>query len=1544
MTLDHNSGSEKLKDIPEQRIKEALWTSFANSIDGSFEASVFKSELSLPEDAELSPGDVQRIDKVKQELVDIGVCETGTDGMTVLSGDVIKLFDEQPGIESDFEAIVKALNSDGAKQQAEIKKKISDTSTNIFLRLKSATDGILISDLEKELGPLFSTEQTKNILVLLSSVHGCSIENGRYYERSRAPAVKRAEFIKKRFDEVAIALGKWLDDFPEDGLSARGCRGSLLSMVQPFLSDEELEDSLASLLLSRRIVEVGGSYYKSGFEPSAGAVGGAVDAKAEEEKRKAEAFFLAREKMQASVSAVQFLLGSVSSRSWVVGEEAPISPEEQDTLLGDLARITEAVRDIRTIGVVASPEIRKTTQSLDVFIRNDSSKNLGRLFGVPQTEDEKDQMLLRQGTLADTVNELNTWFSGLNLPASAPTVRSAPAAGLSAPGKTKAVLDAVKFRENGKQLESRKDALLNLLDTLTPGATPSDADKKQFYDYLAQFIKATDGVIASGVELSDDGARAHARFKRILQDRTVHNERLFRDSLIGIEDELFSVFQGINNQQPDPLKPIDNKPDDKVAAGTQAIDINAQRATSTPPPVGGTGTAGSSVDITTGAVAVKSAELTAAGNDLGDAYMQVSEVMRRLQSGRPVSPDDWKKAKHGLQAFLKSVAAMVAGGLKLSGDAQEAQTYLSGLNRLEDSAEIKRAMDAIEMELRTQYQGAADAGASPDTIAAKRAALTAAGNDLGDAYDMVDEVMQRLQSGRPVPADERKEARKNLLMFLDSAAAMVAGGLTLSPDAQAAQSYLESLDRLDDWAEIRRAMDVIEEELRMQYWETESTRPDEKLERVAALRAQATITKSILDAYEKANGGALSPIADLLVRRVVREVLERSEKDTVSSDPSFIRFLNQIRESTKNGNLLSILDADSGQRESITLKYIIERLVGGLNESIKKLYKERSDKLSAEGRDEDIFNREEIDTYDSFLAVGKWLAELKDEKNIDPKLRSQLVTELEKTERNLAEKLEKLRGQRYPSATPSIGRTPAEPTSFSASFDLGGKKALGGMTSSVGIDAIAGGAFAAAKPEVRKPRQNTAIDFKFKNGKYTLPMAEAFANDVFYDFFKKFDEQRNPGEEFDAADESHHERYEKAVEGYRLWMEALGVFTKQAKEIIQQDLGIKADPADFVAFEDELEQLVIEDTQKVRGMIDKISEYNRLEEDEARKENELIDLGGFEKLKIQVDELQILRQEKKFEADALIARLTDFAKSRSPYSRAREFKNRTTWQKAKVPQNEGFWAKLKRKASDATGSLMWKFKGLLTFKESRNLEKELQKTYGMDIDTAAEYFPELAKLEERMQAQTEAAIREYERIEKMYHELKSKVATVERAQQEKDLISNRFNQLRLGIFSNTQAFKTVARLTAGRSRDIIKGMLDGAGSSDEKLGEAVKKSEVQLEGLRRAANFKFGGDRYADLPEITETLGAEGSVIAEADSVITEAVKKRIQKVVEQTTTVNNQGTLLIRKAFLAYGKRGYEIGEQVLSEAIKKAKDASNGRRANQLQALLFELRALKG
>jgi hypothetical protein len=139
-------------------------------------------------------------------------------------------------------------------------------------------------------------------------------------------------------------------------------------------------------------------------------------------------------------------------------------------------------------------------------------------------------------------------------------------------------------------------------------------------------------------------------------------------------------------------------------------------------------------------------------------------------------------------------------------------------------------------------------------------------------------------------------------------------------------------------------------------------------------------------------------------------------------------------------------------------------------------------------------------------------------------------------------------------------------------------------------------------------------------------------------------------------------------------------------------------------------------------------------------------------------------------------------------------------------------------------------------------------------------------------------------------------------------------------------------------------MLDGAGASDEQLGEAVKKSEVQLEGLRRAANFKFGGDRYTDIPEIAETLGAEGSVIAEADSVITEAVKKRIQKVVEQTTTVNNQGTLLIRKAFLAYGKRGYEVGEQVLSEAIKKAKDANNGRRANQLQALLFELRALKG
>jgi ribosome-binding factor A len=802
--------------------------------------------------------------------------------------------------------------------------------------------------------------------------------------------------------------------------------------------------------------------------------------------------------------------------------------------------------------------------------------------------------------------------------------------------------------------------------------------------------------------------------------------------------------------------------------------------------------------------------------------------------------------------------------------------------------------------------------------------------------------MRQLQSGRPVSPDDWKKAKQGLQTFLKSAAAMVAGGLKLSGDAQEAQAYLSGLNRLEDSAEIKRAMDTIETELRIQYQGAESLTFDNQLETVAALRAQATIVKSILDAYEKANGGALSPIADLLVRRVAREAFEKSKTEDLSSDKNFVSFLNQIQEAAENGNILRLLDRESGQRESVTLKYIIERLVGALNESIKKLYKDRSSKIG--GRYKDVFNREEIDTYDSFLAVGKWLAELKDEKNIDPSLRSQLVAELEKMERSFAEKLEKLRGQRYPSATPGSSRAPAEPTSFSASFDLGGNKSLGGMTSSVGIDATAAGAFAAIKPEVRKPKQNTAIDFKFKDGKFTLPMAEAFANDVFYDFFKKFDEQRNPGEEFDAANPSHHERYEKAVEGYRLWMEALGVFTKQAKEIIQQDLGIKADLADFVAFEDELEQLVIEDTQKVRGMIDKISEYNRLEEDEARKENELIDLGGFEKLKIQVDELQILRQEKKFEAEALIARLTDFAKSRSPYSRAREFKNRTTWQKAKVPQNEGFWAKLKRKASDATGSLMWKFKGLLTFKESHNLEKELQKTYGMDIDTAAEYFPELAKLEERMQAQTEAAIREYERIEKMYHELKSKVATIERAQQEKDLISSRFNQLRLGIFSNTQAFKTVARLTAGRSRDIIKGMLDGAGASDEQLGEAVKKSEVQLEGLRRAANFKFGGDRYTDIPEIAETLGAEGSVIAEADSVITEAVKKRIQKVVEQTTTVNNQGTLLIRKAFLAYGKRGYEVGEQVLSEAIKKAKDANNGRRANQLQALLFELRALKG
>jgi hypothetical protein len=122
----------------------------------------------------------------------------------------------------------------------------------------------------------------------------------------------------------------------------------------------------------------------------------------------------------------------------------------------------------------------------------------------------------------------------------------------------------------------------------------------------------------------------------------------------------------------------------------------------------------------------------------------------------------------------------------------------------------------------------------------------------------------------------------------------------------------------------------------------------------------------------------------------------------------------------------------------------------------------------------------------------------------------------------------------------------------------------------------------------------------------------------------------------------------------------------------------------------------------------------------------------------------------------------------------------------------------------------------------------------------------------------------------------------------------------------------------------------------------AKKAEDQLVGLRRAADFDFTEGRYAGVPELAPLVG-EGELIAEADTVINEGVKGELKDAVAKFKKIDKKGIESISKTFASYGQRGYELGEQVLGEAIETARAANDDRRANIFQVLLLEIRALK-
>jgi hypothetical protein len=829
----------------------------------------------------------------------------------------------------------------------------------------------------------------------------------------------------------------------------------------------------------------------------------------------------------------------------------------------------------------------------------------------------------------------------------------------------------------------------------------------------------------------------------------------------------------------------------------------------------------------------------------------------------------------------------------------------------------------------------------------------------------------------------------------------------------------------------------------------------DQLEEPMMLRARALMVLEIVNMLPGENPALREQIAEALVSRVAREIVEGYDKNSYIPGDQLRNLLPLLRERLVNDqDLLN----DLGPKLQ-TWRQLAQRLSSGMNEVGAAMYKAWVAQYPE--RKNQFFDYERNTLYDLVLAADQWIADLKNNTTLDSNLKRLLLVNLEQAKRNAEQKFEiwgKEKLERITKVEESEVEIKPETLTdeqedkdgvidLSKLSDKSSEELVDGLLFDEGDDLDLGPASAPAVPPSSVPSKNLAmpampgavppkplgtpppapktpakkkpatsakpLDIKFEGGRFNVSMAEAFRNDVFYNFFQKFDNARNSGAKFDATMPGHDERYEKGLEAYMLWREAIQVFKLHAAERLERDLGLKPYPEDLASIESDLERLIIVDTQQVRGLIDQINAYAGMEEDEARKENELIDLGGFAKVQSQVDELDVLRREKKARANEYIAALSVLSRQRADAARAFEVKKRTWFQWPKAPKKEkagdqairvisGVGDNVNRATSSFFGSIMdrlrgaiaptrsseasrsvrslsapesvsqleatgraldkfitavedekrtsffgsmvnsakERFRGLLRGKEAVDLERKLQSTYGMSVDEAADSYPEMYKRERAFELQTEAAIREYEKIEQRYFEVKDQIlaSKLPRVTQEKEQISTQFDQLRRAIIADTGIATTVAKLTAGRSIDIIKGLMDPESITPNR----AKKAEDQLVGLRRAADFDFTEGRYAGVPELAPLVG-EGELIAEADTVINEGVKGELKDAVAKFKKIDKKGIESISKTFASYGQRGYELGEQVLGEAIETARAANDDRRANIFQVLLLEIRALK-
>lgn len=709
------------------------------------------------------------------------------------------------------------------------------------------------------------------------------------------------------------------------------------------------------------------------------------------------------------------------------------------------------------------------------------------------------------------------------------------------------------------------------------------------------------------------------------------------------------------------------------------------------------------------------------------------------------------------------------------------------------------------------------------------------------------------------------------------------------------------------------------------------------LEYVSGLRAEAFMVQKILERYALDHKGAESPVAGRLIRRLVEEILGEFESGKLHPNKELTKLILAIRESIKE-------DDDARYRRNsgkpVSFVQLAEDLTAQLTAMSREIYRKWSDERGKDAMQAEFFNLEGNELKDVSEAVSKWLTELDGESSIADKEKREIKAELRafqvRAHKNFDEwsrdRTEKFKSSAKPTTADGAVST-GVPTP-----DLTGPVETPAAAPSNSLDASAG-AVAASAP-VKTEESSAPLEIKFENGEFKTSMSEAFSNPDFADFFEKFDAiKERPWFKgklygpFDPKTPFGEMRFEYALKAYSLWMQSLDFFKREGAQVLMQRLGITLEVSDLKALDKPLRDLAVENPLQLIRMMESSARYREVEEDIARKENELLrlapyDLATTERLRADAGarlesltelhgkvarDRNLLREKLDLGNRSLPGRILDLF--RRPSGKI----NKDTRRREFGPLTQAEAAKIKTPFLKGLEALWNAVRGA----EQRVVDVELEKNFGkLDDEGVIRELGDTHKRYLELSGMLEEATAAYEKIEREYQVVvKERVRDREAVEREKEALTQQFKNMKLGVMQMTDAFKATSDLLVNETQGLASGLLAEAGGP-----EGVQSAETLLSSIKRVAQ----------LPNASEDAKRLAGLI---EREIRGSVERHFAQALD-SYKIGSGRVRDLNKLFLKYGERGREAAERVFESFIKKAEDDKDTVRASSYRALRLQYR----